>query len=311
MTITLKKADYDAIERRAAFELESLGEAPTIEQLRQQGHTETTWLNSAVDWIAAAGRVVTLLVAEAIQSLAVLIIGLLFALLEYDRIFHGSQALGMTPDQAGLTATAFVAANLIMPIYILRGLRGQTTIQVVKPTLRGYITTFWRRLAFKPTVETKDVYYNPALHTAASVITYATIFLAVYEVLGKVIQQYSTPGTPWFVSVVNVLSADLSTFIMVVAGLALSVGGVFFLQSAAHEIGVRTVTDQPARLTDVLEAKRREHEMKVHEIRQRALTEYVQERQAERKAAEVVEVEPPNFQIAAATQPALSANGQH
>jgi len=58
-------------------------------------------------------------------------------------------------------------------------------------------------------------------------------------------------------------------------GLGLSFGGVFFLQATAHDIGARTMRDQPPRLTDVLAEQQQTYEQKVQAIRQRVTAEFM------------------------------------
>lgn len=276
MNVTrLTKVDLAAIEARVNSEVAALGTMPTIDELRAEGHHENTALNAALDAISGAGRVITLLIAELIQSGAVLMIGAFFAVLEYNRLLHGAIALGQADDQAALIAIAFVVANVVHPIYSLRALRGQQAITVQRGTLRGYLSAFWRRLVGLPTVEERDAYHNPTLHVAAAVITWATVFLAVFDVLQPIITTYSADGVAWYASIGQLVSADLSTTIQLVAGLMLSIGGVFFLQSAAHEIGVRTLTDQPTRLADVLDQRRAAYAEQVAAIRARVTHEHM------------------------------------
>src|SRR5690606_13667756 len=53
-------------------------------------------------------------------------------------------------------------------------------------------------------------------------------------------------------------------------------GGVVFLQSAAHEIGVRTLTEQPTRLSDLLDRRRAGYMAQVAEMRARVTHEYLE-----------------------------------
>lgn len=251
----LTKAEIQAVETETAL---LTGEPPALDTLIAEGYRETVWLNAALDWIGSAGRVVTLLVAEFILAGAALAIAAVFGVLEYWRVHNGALALGQPAEQAALIAVAVVTANIVHPIYSLRQLRGQKHLHVLKMTLRGFLAAFWRRLTGQPTIETVDLYHNPTLHLAAGVITWSTIILAVYDILGPLLSEVFT----------GKLSRPLGIALMeLLMGLGLSIAGVFFLQSAAHEIGVRTLTDQPERLTDVLERRRAEHAALVERTR--------------------------------------------
>lgn len=265
--------DLDAELKR---ELQAVGPKPTIQELQNQGHSENEWLLNALDLITSTGRVITLFLAEAIQSLAALIIAIVFAILEFWRVHNGALALGQPESQAALIAIAVVTANVIHPIYALRELRGQTNFTVHKPTLRGYLGDAWHRIAGQHTTETKDLYFNPTLHLAASTITVSTIILAVYDILGPLLTGIFT----------NTLTKPPAIAVMeLIMGLGLSVAGVFFLQAATHEIGVRILTDQPARLSTLLEQRTAEHNAAVAAARETARQRF-EKALADRQAAE-------------------------
>jgi hypothetical protein len=223
-----------------------LGTPPTVESLRRAGFYENGTLLAILDFISAAGRVITLIVAELIQALAAIIIAIVFAMLEYQRVFNGASALGQIADQASLIAFAVVTANVVHPIYALRELRGQKEVIVVQHTLRGYLGGFWRRLIGKPTGKTVGFEHNPVLQIAATVITWSTIILAVYDILGPLVADVAagTLKDTWPIALMKLAM-----------GFGLSLAGVFFVQAASHEIGVRILTDQPQRLSDVLESQ--------------------------------------------------------
>lgn len=259
----LTKTDLTAIEHEVHL---LAGPPPTLESMKAEGHTEIGWLLWVLAFIAGIGRVMTLLIAELIQAGAALAICAVFAVLEYWRVVHGAQALGQSSDQAALIAFAVVTANIVHPIYALRQLRGQTHLTIVKPTARGFLAAFWRRLVGKPAVESADLYHNPTLHVAAAVITWSTVVLAVYDILGPLLTDLATGS---FSRPLLIMSMEL------LMGLGLSIAGVFFLQSAAHEIGVRTLTDQPERLADVLAQRRAEHELHVEQLREQVRARYI------------------------------------
>lgn len=235
-----------------------LGAEPTIESLSAQGYSENVALNRALERISAAGRVLTLAVAEFAQAFAALALALVFILLEAERINSGAQALGQAPTQAMLIAVAFTVANAVLPLYRLRNARNQATLTRTRPTLRGYAAAFWRRLFFQPSTYDVNVYDNPTLHVMESAVTWATLFLAFFAVLGPLLAQYSSQA--WYIALWSVVSqSTINQMIELIAGALLSVGGVFGVQSISWEFGVRTIADRPQRLTDILETKRAEH----------------------------------------------------
>jgi hypothetical protein len=271
----LNKTDLRAIE----FEVQQqLGPEPTVDQLLTEGYRESAWLHSALETIRAGGRIITLLLAELIQAGAALIIGVVFALLEYWRVKNGALALGEVSDQAGLIAFAVVTANAIVPIYSLRELRGQASHTVTRATARGYWESFTRRLFGQPQTEQVAWSHNPALTIAAAVITWSTIALAVYDLVAPLLTSIleGTATRPALILVIELLM-----------GLGLSLAGVFFLQAASHEIGVRILTDQPQRLVDLVEQRRAERVQRETRIRQDVRARYMAAKLAEqeRKAA--------------------------
>lgn len=235
------------LEELTRAELYAVGAAPTIEALRQQGYSENVALTGALDIIAGAGRVLTLVIAETIQSGAALIIGVVFAVLEYWRVFHGASALGQPEAQAALIAVAVVVANVVHPIYRLRQLRGQPYHEAQRVTGRGLLAGAWARLTGAPVVERRAWDHNPVLDLAALIITLTTVFLAVYDLIA-----------PLLISIITgaATKPGLILAVELIMGLGLSLAGVLFLQAAAHEIGVRVITDQPARLGDIVAEKR-------------------------------------------------------
>lgn len=270
----LTKTDLAAIEHEVSM---LTGTSPSLESITREGHRESRWLLAALEGISGAGRVVTLLIAELIQAGAALVICGVFALLEYWRVVHGAEALGQKPEQAGLIAFAVVTANVVHPIYALRQLRGQQHLTVVRATARGFAEAFWRRLWGKPVVESTDLYHNPTLHVAAAVITWSTVVLAVYDILGPLLTQIATS---------NWARPPLIMTMELLMGLGLSIAGVFFLQSAAHEIGVRTLTDQPQRLVDILAQRRDDHERHVEQVREAVRARYIAAKLADQERKE-------------------------
>jgi hypothetical protein len=178
--------------------------------------------------------------------------------------------LGQEADQAVLIAVAVVVANVIHPIYALRQLRGDGHVHALKQkrhTLAGYLQAFKRRIAGQPWSEERDINYNRTLDVAAAVITWGTIVIAIYDLLGPLLWEIFAPEQAIQVLHLNEETAALLAIkpipimaLELVIGLALSFAGVFFLQSAAHEIGVRTLTEKTETLTDVLLRERQRYQ---------------------------------------------------
>jgi hypothetical protein len=267
--IRLTKTDLNAID----YEVQQiLGPEPSVEQLLQEGYQETRWLHSALEGIRAVGRIMTLILAEIIQAAAPLVIGVVFAILEFWRVYHGAEALGQVADQAGLIAFAVVTANAVVPIYALRELRGQDNHLVTRGTARGYGEAFARRLFGRPRAEKVTWSHNPALTVAAMVITWSTIVLAVYDLVAPLLTSIleGTASKPAFILAIELLM-----------GLGLSLAGVFFLQAASHEIGVRILTDQPQRLVELVEQRRVERAEREQRIREQVRERYMMAKLAE------------------------------
>lgn len=295
----LTKTDLAAIEERVKHEMTALPPEPTLDTLRAEGYRENRALNTALDMIASTGRVLTLVIAESIQAIAAVLIAVVFAILEYYRVWHGAEALGQPPDQATLIAVAVVVANIVHPIYSLRALKGQGEIEIQRQTLRGWIEAFGRRLFGRPVVRREDAMHNPTLHAAAAVITWSTVLLAVYDILGPLLTQLVTGN------LVRPLPIMLMELVM---GLGLSIAGVFFLQSAAHEIGVRTLTDQPERLADRLAERKAQHQAAIADLRERITQEHIEGKLADAERQEAAKQTPPLGSALASGNPPSAAD---
>lgn len=266
----LTKTDLTAIETELA---QIVGDAPTIETLASEGLHENTSLIRTLDFIGDVGRVVTLTIAQTVQSVGAVLIAIVAGILEFERVRHGAKALGQSDEGAVLIGIFVVSANFVLPIYALRAMAGHGDVIANRNTLRGTFEAGWLWIWGKPSTQSVDAYHNPRLHWAGMVITWSTILLALYDVLTPLITQLAT-GT-----------ATRPTVLLItefIAGVGLSVGGVFFLQSASHEIGVSTITNQPKRLSDELTIRRQEWEAK-----RDAMRDVVRERYMVAKANEV------------------------
>lgn len=258
----LNKGDLAAITAEVAARV---GERPTAEQYS----SDVTWLQWSLDTINGFGRVMTLLTAEIVQALAALIIAVVFAALEYERVLHGAKALGQQDGQAALIAFAVVTANIVHPIYALREMRGKEHVTVTIGTARGAVTAFWRRIVGQPVTKSLDAYHNPTLHIAAAVITWSTVLLAVYDILGPLLNEVFTGQLTRPVPI---------AIVELIAGLGLSIAGVFFLQSAAHEIGVRTITDAPISAAQQLNKAKADYEARRDAVWREVQARYLDEK---------------------------------
>lgn len=267
--IRLTKSDLNAIEYETA---QLAGPAPSIESLRA-AHGENLGLIRALELIRGGGRVVTLLTAELIQSGAALTICVVFAILEYWRVHNGALALGQDDAQAALIAFAVVVANVVHPIYSLRNADGQEQT-IIRQSLRGRVSNLWQRIAGEPDEQRVSWSHNPTLHIAAMVITWSTVALAVYDLVAPLLESIllGTATRPAPILLIELLM-----------GLGLSIAGVFFLQAAAHEIGVRILTDQPPRLSDLLEQQQMEYARRRDAIREQVRERYMQAKAAEKQ----------------------------
>ena len=263
MNTQLTKRDLQAIEAQLDMEL---GERPTLHSLESQGIRDSA-TTKAIKFIADTGSIITLMIAEFIQSFAVLIIGVVFAVLEYQRVYAGSQALGQMDDKAALIAFAVVVANVVHPIYSLREHRNNANISITKQTARGMLSAFWGRIIGKPTTKTAEWSHNPVLHIGAMAITWTTILLATYDLIAPLLTSIieGTSSKPGLIMAMELL-----------AGLGLSVAGVFFLQSASHEIGVRTLTDKRQDVASILAEQQNAYDQRAIELRDRITRQRMQ-----------------------------------
>lgn len=297
MDINLSASEQARLEAEIQAEIQArLGDEPTLENLHAQGYTDARqWVTATLDAIGGAGRILTLFVAEFAQAFAALALAIVFILLEAERIASGATALGQAHTQAVLIAVAFTVANAVLPLYRLRNVRSQQTLIRTRGTLRGYLESFWRRLTFKPQTYAVDVYDNPTLAVMETAVTWATLFMAFYAVLGPMLARYASEA--WYRALWLVIAqSNINQMIELIAGALLSIGGVFGVQSISWEFGVRTITDRPDRLTDVMEVKRAEHQTAALAIREEVRSRFIaaaiverEQRRIERQTVRQVE----------------------
>lgn len=222
-----------------------------------------------VSQLERAGLFVTRLAAELIQAFGAVALVVVFALLEQSRIFNSTLAMGQAPAAARLIAVALVAGNVIHPVYSLRQHRGAGYLERQRRTLADVVRWLRWKISGEGTTEQLSADYNPTLDLAAFALTAATLLLSFYDILlpfvsgswGDMLAQVARPGSAF----------------QLIGGALVSVGAVFFLQSAAHEIGVRLVHGSEAE---------RQYQHALAE-RQRARAEIF-----DRVKGEVLEVEP-------------------
>src|SRR5690606_35133883 len=116
-------------------------------------------------------------------------------------------------------------------------------------------------------------------------ITWATLFLAFYAVLGGLLAAYE--DMVWYAALWSLVGqSSINEALALAAGLLLSVGGVFGVQSISHELACRLLLEKPQRPADVLAQQRAEYEQRVERTRQEVMARHMAAKlaDAERKA---------------------------
>ncbi len=287
----LTKTDLQSIQARLDYEVNSIPK-PTMDSLIEQGYSNNRRLNAVLDFVAGAGYAITLFVGEFAQAFAALGLMTFFILLEVERIHSGSMSLGLTSDKATLLAIAFTSANVILPIYRLRNVSDESYITETIWTVRGIFEALYRRLVSKPTTIERDIHHNATLKVMEYAVTFTTLFLATYAVLGTQLTQYA--DLVWYRAIGALFTqSNIGEFLQLVAGLLVAVGGVYGVQTIAHEVGVRTAT-KPQRLSDVLQGQLEAYEDTVAQLRNKITQEHMQAKLADqqRKEAKKVSADP-------------------
>lgn len=245
-----------------------LGARPTA---TTQADTATT---KALNTIANMGTVITLLVAETAQSIGAVMLAVVFAILEYQRVFAGATALGQAEDKAIMIAVAVVTANVIVPIYVLRALRRDGDKHThTRHTVKSLLVMAWGRVFGDEETRARQWTHNGTLHASKVLITAVTIVLAVYDLIEPVLTGNGNS---------NGFLYGLELF----ASVGLSVAGVFFLQSASHEIGVRMLTDAPLSAEDRLAKAQADFDNEAERIRTEHVNRAMQTAQRGQKTDE-------------------------
>lgn len=256
--------DTEGLKRARVERLEALGTPPTLEDLRAEGFTESSWLNKLLAAIEGAGYAFTLAIAQFLQSFGALGLAVAFILLEASRVVEGARALGQDAAAVVTIAGALTFANFVLPIYRLRNVKGQDKLLLTRRTVRGQLEAFWRRLAGKPQAYEVDVYHNPTLHLAETGLTWATLFFAFYATLAPSLAAF--PDLVWYQQLSAVFGqSSAPELLKILAGALMAVGGVYGVQSISHEIGVRTLEERPT-LSAVLKQRRAERQAEVERV---------------------------------------------
>lgn len=255
----LTASDLKAIELEAQAEISAL---PPIETT-----ITVSWRSKALGTISAFGAVITLTIVEFIRSFGAVLLAVLFAMLEYERVRHGALALGQVDSSAVLIAFAVVCANIVHPIYVLRAHARQADLYVTRQTVRGMLGNIGNRLFAPSSTRKVDNTHNPTLSASAFIITITTIILAVYDVLSPLITQLAT-GQATKPTIILI-----SEFIM---GLGLSIGGVLMLQAIAHEIALRAFDFDTRSPQELMAEARAQRNAQIADIRERVKASYMQ-----------------------------------
>jgi len=267
----LTASDLKALEAQIEAEISAL---PPIE-----ANFSVSWRAKALGAIASFGAVITLTIVEFIRSFGAIIIAVLFAMLEYERVRHGALALGQVESSAVLIAFAIVCANIIHPIYALRAHARQSDLLVTRQTARGILGNIGNRLFAPSSTRKVDNTHNATLSASAFIITITTIILAVYDVLSPLITQLAT-GQATRPTIILI-----SEFIM---GLGLSIGGVLMLQAIAHEIALRAFDFDTRSPQELLAEAHAQRNAQIADIRERVklayMTAKIQDEQRKKQA---------------------------
>jgi len=256
-------------------------------------------------WIDQSGAVVTRLAGELIQALAVLVLLVFFAALEFERVRRGALALDQSARASVLIALALVVANIVHPVYRLREHRAAGKVVERRGSLRLWLRAAWARLsALDYQVVERDQHYNPVLHLAAFVITWGTILFACYDLLRPIILEY---GSSW--SGLLGAFAIPGTALKFLAGVAASVGGVMFLQAASHEIGVRMVVSRPVSALDLHRQQLEDYNRRKVALIDQVRAEYLSRQVVEPVAMAALVQEPEPVQEVVSAWVPLSGNG--
>ena len=262
--IILSASELAAMNSEAEAEIAArIGSEPTIETLAQRGLIQESATRNILDFIGNSSRIITLLVAEVAQSVGALVIAVAFAILEYQRVVHGSMALGQSRESAEMIALAVCLANFIVPIYVLRSERGASQKTIIRQTLKSRGKSFVGWLVGDATTESVSWAYNPVLKSAKTIITITTLFLACYDLIGPALDvvlsgEYIRDGQQLYLPIIAV---------ELLMGIGLSFAGVLFLQAASHEIGVRLLTERPVSDSSILNAERQKYKAAAEAIR--------------------------------------------
>lgn len=277
----LSKTDRSKLEAEIHAEVAArLGERPTLALINQE-MAEDRLLRRAIGAVHGLGRFTGVLIREGVSAVGALLLLVGFAVLEGERIYTGMMALDQAHSAALILAGGLVLANVTLPIYRLRRQRTGERLIVQRWTVRSQLAIIGHRIFGQAQPTELDVNHNPTLKVAEVVVLLATLFLAFYAVLGGTMQQYAT--LPWYAALGRSFGGTFEEFVPVVIGLAVSVGGVFMLQSVSHEVAVRAIEEKPQQARDVLAQRKVAYQSEVVTIREEITGRYMQAKVADKQ----------------------------
>lgn len=263
----LKKSDLNRIESEAQLRIEyELGDPPTLAS--EGGRDRLTGLAEVQRWIEGLGAVVTTLVGEFLQAFGVILLAVGFVVLEVWRVYAGAKSIGQTETASVILAIALVGANLIHPIYTLRAHKAAGKVTRIRRTGRYIVNRLKGALIDEGgEVVEYDEDFNALLGIAALLVTVGTLGFAIIDLLPfEGVSSWSEFGGKF---------ATPLDAVVVIVGVFVSGGGVFFLQAVAHEIGVRTLSDRGQTSQERLDAARTEYRQRRAEILDEVTRDYI------------------------------------
>jgi len=262
----ITEAERIKLEKEIEAEIVAVyGKRPTLASVNAE-MSEDKWLRMGINAIHGLGRITGVFIREGVSAIGALLLLVGFAVLEAERIYTGMIQLDQGQAAAVILALGLVLANITLPIYRLRRQRTGEYLTVKRWTVRSQLGALAQLVFGQAQDKEIDVNHNPTLRVAEVVVLLATLFLAFYAVMGATMQQYST--LTWYAALARSVGGTFEEFVPVVIGLAVSVGGVFMLQSVSHEVAVRAIEERPEQVREVLEQKEADYNVKVAGMRE-------------------------------------------
>lgn len=283
----LSPSDRKKLEQEIMQEVKArLGDRPTLATVKKEMNDDR-FLRGAINAVHGLGRFTGVLMREGISAVGALALLVGFAVLEAERIYTGMMQLDQAQSAAIILAGGLVLANITLPIYRLRRQRTGDHFVVQRWTVRSQIEALGQRIFGKATQAELDINHNSTLRIAEIVVLLATLFLAFYAVMGGTMQQYA--DLPWYMAIVQSVGGTFDEFVPVVIGLAVSIGGVFMLQSVSHEVAVRAIEERPEQEQEVLKDRQLTYADEVAAIRGELTDRYMAAKVADKRRKPVVD----------------------